>query len=251
MSANKLVLSTLPFPGTRPMKSANASPYSPTQKLVDFFKKTRDSDLILAYQEKNTGNTILYAKKSDLLHSIRKFFSSHYAERVQKQQVLARATIKIYIDQGRHGDDLSNKSVAHIKNILDSSPGEIKAKKLKDLFSVLDPAKPARKALEAYANEAWDISSQQLATVPQFKKNEWQIPHILQAVGNLPVADTDKLKAILACGKPLSQEEAKELDGQIDALKKFMKKKVRRRSIKLIMNVSLRWGWHGRVQILR
>ncbi len=99
MSASKLALSTLPFRGTRLMKSANASHHSPAQKLVDFFKKTRDSDLILAYEEKGTGNIILYAKKSDLLHSIRKFFSSDYAERVQKQQVLARATIKKYIDQ--------------------------------------------------------------------------------------------------------------------------------------------------------
>ncbi len=81
------------------MKSANASHHSPAQKLVDFFKKTRDSDLILAYEEKGTGNIILYSKKSNFLHSIRKSFSSDYAERVQKQQVLARATIKKYIDQ--------------------------------------------------------------------------------------------------------------------------------------------------------
>ncbi len=96
---------------------------------------------------------------------------------------------------------------------------------MKDLFAVLDPAKPAHKALEAYANEAWDVSSRELATLPQFKNIQWQIPHILQAVGNLSVADTDKLKAILACGKPLSQEDGKELDRQIDALRKFMKQK--------------------------
>ncbi len=207
------------------MKHASVTPHSPAQKLVDFFKKTSDSDLILAYEDKTTGQTILYSKKSDLLHSLRKFFFSDYAEKVQTEQKLARDTIKKYIDQGRHGDDRSNQSVTRIKNILESSPGEIKANELKDLFAALNPARPRHKALEKYANEAWDVSSRELAALSEFKKNEWQIPHILQAVGNLSVADTDKLKAILACGKPLSQKEAKELDGEIDALKKFMKQK--------------------------
>ena len=207
------------------MKHASVTPHSPAQKLVDFFKKTSDSDLILAYEDKTTGQTILYSKKSDLLHSLRKFFFSDYAEKVQMRQKLARFIITTHIDQGRHGDDLSNQSVTRIKNILESSPGEIKANELKDLFAALNPARPRHKALEKYANEAWDVSSRELAALSEFKKNEWQIPHILQAVGNLSVADTDKLKALLACGKPLSQEKAKELDAQIDALKKFMKQK--------------------------
>jgi len=72
MTANQLAISTPPFPGTRPMKFT--PPHSPAQKLVNFFKKTSDSDLILAYEDKTTGQTILYSKKSNLLHSLRKFF---------------------------------------------------------------------------------------------------------------------------------------------------------------------------------
>lgn len=206
------------------MTTAGISQNSPSQRLVDFFKRAEDSDLILAYKNEKNGKTILYTKKPDVLHSLREYFSDDYAKKVKCQQKLARDTIINFVDQGRYGDDLSNQSSETIKSILTSKTGDIKAGHLKALFEKLDTQLPPRKAFEAYANDTWHACHRKLAESTE-ERNHWQIPQFLQGVGNLSAEDTNTLKTMLTCGQTLSSEDEKELGSQIDALKKFMKQK--------------------------
>lgn len=203
------------------MKSASNATQTPAQTLVDFFKKTRNSDLILAKTEGNI--TILYAQRPSVIHSLRKHFSDDYAKKIQDRQQLARDTITKFIDIGRAGDQLSNRSAKQIKDILGNNSGEIKAGKLKELFEALNPQTSARRALAEYANETWDFCFQALGATKNIQR--WEAPLILQAAGNISDSDTVKLKEILTAGQPLSQTESEELEQQIDALKKFMKQK--------------------------
>jgi hypothetical protein len=206
------------------MKAAGTSQNSPAQRLVEFFKKTEDSDLILACENKKTKEIILYSKKPDVLHSLRKYFSDDYANKVKAQQNLARDTIIKFVDQGRYGDDLSNQSSKEIKSILAGKAGDIKVGHLKTLFEKLNTHQPIRKAHERQANDAWYVCSRQLAQSSEVK-NYSQIPLILQAVGNMSANDTEKLKSMLASAQSLSSMDKEELGRQIDALKKFMKQK--------------------------
>ena len=109
------------------MTTAGISQNSPSQRLVDFFKRAEDSDLILAYKNEKNGKTILYTKKPDVLHSLRKYFSDDYANKVKAQQNLARDTIIKFVDQGRYGDDLSSQSSKEIKSILAGKAGTSKS----------------------------------------------------------------------------------------------------------------------------
>ncbi len=205
------------------MKATPTDNRTPAQKLVDFFKKTEDSDLILAKADQ--GKTILYARKPDVLHTLKKLFSEDYAKKIQDRQALARKTILRYVDVGRHGDHLSNQSASAIKTDLSKNnhPSDIRAGLLKQWFETMDPTTAPRKAMESYANDAWESSKQKLAQSSTLEK--WQIPHILQAVGNMSDREASDLKAMLTGGQQLSDEETKELDQQINALKKFMAQK--------------------------
>lgn len=205
------------------MTPGSVSP--PAQRLVEFFKKTEDSDLILAKEVK--GKTILYSKKPDLLHSLRYFFSDDYANTVRGQQNLARRTINKFVDQGRHGDDLSETSVEQIKRILAASAGNIKAGALKGLFEKLDTQAPVRRQWEYSVNQAWNECHKKISSQPGAPI--WRAPHIMEASSNLNADDLTVLKNLLIPKGKLNEQDLStlntELDADFKALKKFMKTK--------------------------
>lgn len=204
------------------MKPASAS--SPAQQLVEFFKKTEDSDLILAKKVKE--KTILYSKKPDLLHSLRKYFSNDYAKEVQRKRDLARKTITEFVDQGRHGDHLSEASATKIKLFLTTSQGDVKAGKLKGLFTSVDTQTLLRREWECSANQAWDRCHQQISD--QLGEKDSQALHIMAAIADLKDEDLTTLKNLITKQSPANEDLIalhKELDAGFSALGRLMKNK--------------------------